>query len=37
VRRARYLLPTVRDANLPLVLRETERLARSEPTGDDDA
>jgi len=37
VRRARYLLPTVRDANLPLVLREIERLARSECTGDDDA
>lgn len=37
VRRARYLLPTVRDANLPLVLRETERLARAEPTGGDDA
>jgi len=28
VRRARYLLPTVRDANLPLVQREIERIAR---------
>lgn len=28
IRRARQLLPTLRDANLPLVLRETERLAR---------
>ena len=28
VRRARYLLPTVRDANLPLVHREIERLMR---------
>jgi predicted amidohydrolase len=37
LRRARYLLPTVRDANLPLVLRETERLARSASMGDDDA
>jgi predicted amidohydrolase len=27
VRRARYLLPTVRDANLPLVQREIERIA----------
>jgi predicted amidohydrolase len=29
VRRARYLLPTVRDANLPLLQREIERLAQS--------
>jgi predicted amidohydrolase len=28
VRRARYLLPTVRDANLPLVEREIARIAR---------
>ena len=28
VRRARYLLPTVRDANLPLVQREIERILR---------
>lgn len=27
VRRARYLLPTVRDANLPLLQRELERIA----------
>ena len=27
VRRARYLLPTVRDSNLALILREAERLA----------
>jgi predicted amidohydrolase len=26
LRRARYLLPTVRDSNLDLVLRESERL-----------
>jgi N-carbamoylputrescine amidase len=26
VRRARYLLPTVRDANLPMVQREIERV-----------
>ena len=30
VRRARYLLPTVRDANLPLVQREVERIAQLE-------
>lgn len=29
VRRARYLLPTVRDSNLPLVQREIERLMRA--------
>ena len=29
VRRARFLLPTVRDSNLSLVLRETERLANT--------
>jgi predicted amidohydrolase len=28
VRRARFLLPTVRDANLPLLQREIERIAR---------
>ena len=28
IRRARYLLPTVRDANLPLIQREIERIAR---------
>ena len=28
VRRARYALPTVRDANLPLVRREIDRIAR---------
>lgn len=28
VRKARYLLPTVRDSNLSLILRETERLSR---------
>jgi predicted amidohydrolase len=28
VRRARYQLPTVRDANLPLIQREIERIAR---------
>ena len=28
VRRARYALPTVRDANMPLVQRELERIAR---------
>ena len=27
VRRARFLLPTVRDSDLSLVLRETQRLA----------
>ena len=39
VRRARYLVPTVRDANLPLLLRETERvLARdTQPPGTADA
>jgi predicted amidohydrolase len=31
VRRARYALPTVRDANLPLVQREIERIARRAP------
>ena len=36
VRRARYLLPTVRDANLPLVQREIERVVArsSNATGD---
>ena len=29
VRRARYLLPTVRDSNLPLVQREIERVAKA--------
>jgi predicted amidohydrolase len=29
VRRARYRLPTVRDANLPLVYREIERILRA--------
>ena len=32
VRRARYLLPTVRDANLPLVQREVERIAKRTAT-----
>ena len=32
VRRARYLLPTVRDANLPLVQREIERIIGSDST-----
>jgi N-carbamoylputrescine amidase len=27
VRKARYLLPTVRDSNVALVLRETQRLS----------
>ena len=31
VRRARYLLPTLRDANLPLVQREIERLMQANP------
>jgi len=30
VRRARYLLPTLRDADLPLLLRESARIARLE-------
>lgn len=29
VRRARYLLPTMRDLNLPLIQRETDRLLRA--------
>lgn len=33
VRRARYLLPTVRDANLPLLQREIERIARQSQSG----
>lgn len=32
VRRARYLLPTLRDSNLPLVQREVERLMRTGTT-----
>lgn len=34
LRRARHLLPTLRDANLPLVLAETQRLARKLGTPD---
>jgi N-carbamoylputrescine amidase len=37
VRRARYLLPTLRDADLPLLQREAARLTRLEPEGQDDA
>ena len=33
VRRARYLLPTVRDSNLPLVQREIERVAKATAPG----